>query len=65
MSKKKAKPLHEVSWLTMGKTKEYEELKADIQHVCKDVQGFIKEIAVNDIVQTFLKHGYVVIKKKD
>ncbi|BBR74194.1 hypothetical protein ABTG11_10005 [Acinetobacter baumannii] len=65
MSKKKTKPLHEVSWLHMGRTNDFEELKADIQHVCKDVQGFIKEIAVNDIVQTFLKHGYVVVKKKD
>lgn len=63
MGKKKDKPLHEVSWLHMGRTDEYEELKVDIQFVCKDVQGFIKEIAVNDIVQTFLKHGYVVVKK--
>ena len=63
MGKKKSKALHEVSWLHMGRTDEYEELKEDIQFVCKDVQGFIKEIAVNDIVQTFLKHGYVVVKK--
>lgn len=65
MGKKKVKPLHEVSWLHMGRTNEYQELKDDISHVCKDVQGFIKEIAVNDILQTFLKHGYVVVKKKD
>lgn len=65
MSKKKIKALHEVNWLHLGRTNDYQELKADIAHVCKDVQGFIEEIAVNDIVQTFLKHGYVVVKKKD
>ena len=59
------KALHEVEWFHLGKTDEYEDLKNDIQHVTTDVQGFIKEIAINDICQTFLKHGYVIVKVED
>lgn len=57
-----SKALHEVNWSHLGKTEEFKELKSDLAHVTRDVQGFIDEIAINDIVQTFLKHGYVVVK---
>ena len=60
-----SKALHEVNWFHLGKTEEFKELKSDLAHVTRDVQGFIDEIAINDIVQTFLKHGYVVVKAED
>lgn len=60
-----SKPLHEVNWFYLGQTEEFEDLKNDIQHVTSDVQGFIKEIAINDICQTFLKHGYIIVKSED
>lgn len=57
-----SKALHEVNWSHLGKTEEFKELKSDLAHVTRDVQGFIDEIVINDIVQTFLKHGYVIVK---
>lgn len=59
--------LHEVNWLHLGVTDEYANIKKAIAHVCRDVTGAacIDEICINDIVQTFHKHGYKVEKFTD
>jgi hypothetical protein len=57
--------LHSVDWLTIGTTDGYFSLKQAIAHVCRDVTqaGSIDEICIHDIIVTFDKYGYKVVKK--
>lgn len=61
------KTLNEINWLHLGHTEDYSSLKKDIAHVCRDVTraGCIDEICINDIIATFKKHGYDVVKEED
>jgi hypothetical protein len=61
------KYLADEDWLWIGHTEEHYHLKCDIADVCRDVTeaGCIDEICINDILQTFRKFGYEVIKKDD
>ena len=56
--------LADINWLHLGKTNEYATLKKDIANVCRDVTraGCIDEICINDILETFRQHGYVVVR---
>lgn len=58
-------PLHKIRWSLIGSTDKYTDLKNDIQHVCQDVTNAacIPEICIMDIVNTFKKHGYIIIKE--
>lgn len=57
-------PLGDVPWLVIGSTNEYAELKRDIAHTCRDVTRgcCIDEICIHDIVKTFERFGYSVVK---
>lgn len=57
--------LWKVNWLHLGTTDHYAGLKKDIAHVCRDVThaACIDEICINDIVQTFRNHGFVVVPR--
>lgn len=56
------RPLHKESWLIIGSTNQFASLKQDIAMVCQDVIDAccIDELCINDILQMFLRHGYIV-----
>lgn len=58
------KNLLDINWLHMGRTDEYSELKTFVAHVCRDVTkaAQIDEICINDILQAFKQHGYIVVE---
>lgn len=55
------KYLADETWGLIGSTNKYNNLKNDIQHVCKDVEGFIPEICTLDILHTLRLHGFEVV----
>ena len=59
------KYLCDIDWLTIGSTDYYNNLKEDISYVCDDISesGSIKEVAINDILQTFRLHGFEVVQR--
>lgn len=59
------KNLLDINWLHLGQTDEHGELKAFVAHVCRDVTkaACIDEICINDVLQAFKQHGYVVVKE--
>lgn len=56
--------LHDVAWTHLGSTNQFDDLKKAVAHVCRDVTkaACIDELCINDILQTFQKHGYEVKK---
>jgi len=51
-----------VQWGHLGSTSQYAGLKRDIAHVVKDVQCFIDEVQLSDILYTFNLHGFQVTR---
>jgi hypothetical protein len=60
----KEKYLADVEWLLIDSTNEYKSLKEDLLTVIEDLyeSASIKELVINDILQTFRIHGFEVIQ---
>lgn len=56
--------LGDINWFLIGSTNEHAALKKDMSDVVSDLHnaGCIPEIRMADIVATFRKHGFEVVK---